>query len=277
MAERSRLAELTQPEFEQALRELAGQVAFTEADVAAAVEARLEAAPRTGEVVGVRPRRRMPRVVARGWVAVAAAVVAFALVLSGVLVLSPSARRAVAGWLGLGGVRVEVTPTVSPPAPLGEELFLGDRMTLGEAEEEVSFDILLPDLGPPDEVYVSSPLPDGLVSLVYAARPGLPAAPETEVGLLLVEIRASLGDEAFIHKVVGPGTTVEPVTVNGGRGFWLSGEPHVVLYLDADGRPIEDSVRLAGDVLLWEQGDVTLRLESALSKEEALRIAETVR
>ena len=65
--------------------------------------------------------------------------------------------------------------------------------------------------------------------------------------------------------------------VNGEPGFWIAGDFHEVLYLDANGESIADSVRLAGNVLLWEQGDLTLRLESALTKSEALRIARSIR
>jgi hypothetical protein len=36
-----------------------------------------------------------------------------------------------------------------------------------------------------------------------------------------------------------------------------------------------EQVRLAGNVLLWERGTRTLRLEADISKEEALRIAES--
>lgn len=36
-------------------------------------------------------------------------------------------------------------------------------------------------------------------------------------------------------------------------------------------------MRLAGNILIWEQGNLTLRLESDLPKGEALRIAESMR
>jgi hypothetical protein len=39
----------------------------------------------------------------------------------------------------------------------------------------------------------------------------------------------------------------------------------------------DDRARLAGTSLLWEQGNLTLRPEGTLAKEEALRIAASVR
>ena len=84
-------------------------------------------------------------------------------------------------------------------------------------------------------------------------------------------------DQGFIEKGLGPGTRLESVTVNGRPGYWIEGRPHAFVYRDANGNVRDESYRLAGNVLLWEDGDLLLRLESALSKEEALRIASSVR
>jgi hypothetical protein len=67
------------------------------------------------------------------------------------------------------------------------------------------------------------------------------------------------------------------VTVNGGRGFWLEGAPHQFFYRDPDGSVRPDTLRLAGNTLLWEQGGVTLRLEADLTRDQALRLASTFR
>jgi len=66
------------------------------------------------------------------------------------------------------------------------------------------------------------------------------------------------------------------VTVNGGRGFWIEGAPHQIFYRDVNGQVHDRQLRLAGNTLIWEQDGLTLRLESALSKDEALRIAASV-
>ena len=76
---------------------------------------------------------------------------------------------------------------------------------------------------------------------------------------------------------MGRDTRLTPVTVNGGRGYWIDGESHVFFYRDASGNVHSESVRLAGNVLVWEQGGLIVRLEGDISLEEALRIAESVR
>jgi hypothetical protein len=70
---------------------------------------------------------------------------------------------------------------------------------------------------------------------------------------------------------------VEEVTVGGEPGYWFSGEPHFFTYIDADGQFREERTRLAGNTLIWQRGDLTLRLEGQLPKEEAVRIAESMR
>ena len=65
--------------------------------------------------------------------------------------------------------------------------------------------------------------------------------------------------------------------MNGGQGFWIAGARHQLSFVDENGNLLPDTVRLAGNVLLWEQGELTLRIEGKLSKDQALRIASTVR
>ena len=65
--------------------------------------------------------------------------------------------------------------------------------------------------------------------------------------------------------------------MNGGRGVWLEGAPHLLVVPDARGQFRQDRVRLAGNVLLWEQNGLLLRLEGAFSRDEALAIAASVR
>jgi hypothetical protein len=144
-----------------------------------------------------------------------------------------------------------------------------------EARTQVAFAILLPtELGPPDAVYVASP---NQVSLVYAPRAGLPAAPQAaSVGLLLTEFRATLQD-AFFGKGVPANARLEEVRVGAGRAFFISGAPHSFFYLDPSGQTRDERSRLAGNTLLWEQSGLTLRIESALGRDDAIRIAGSVR
>src|SRR5205085_1622303 len=73
-----------------------------------------------------------------------------------------------------------------------------------------------------------------------------------------------------------PATRIEPTTVNGTDALWIHGAQHVVYYFDSRGNGQSRVVRLAGNVLVWAHGSVTLRLEGPLSEAEALRIAGSV-
>lgn len=171
---------------------------------------------------------------------------------------------AVADWLGLRGVRVHQEPAPLP-ATAGAPLRLGRPVTPAEASSVAGFDLLVPArLGPPDETWLDATGAVPVVTLLYRAGP-----------VLLAELRAPLDDATVVSKFVGPGATVEEVTVAGGRGLWLEGV-HEVAYRDPDGRVRVDRLRLADRVLLWERGDVTLRLEADLPRDEAIRVAESV-
>jgi hypothetical protein len=170
-----------------------------------------------------------------------------------------------------------MAPTALPTSTaVGAALGLGDLVSLAEAQRRVDFPISTPTaLGRPDELYVASPPAGGEVALVYHPRPGLPPSTDTGVGLLLTEFRASIAAD-FFGKGLGPGTRLEEVTIGGERGYWIEGQPHLFFYFDASGSIHDEPLRLAGNTLLWERNGITLRLEAALAKDEALRIAGTM-
>ncbi|HYY05778.1 MAG TPA: hypothetical protein VE997_04325 [Candidatus Limnocylindria bacterium] len=199
------------------------------------------------------------------------------LVAAGATAAVPGARHAVLDWLGLRSVRVERVPKLPalPPGRAGGDLALGRRTTLAGARSRVSFPVLVPALGP-GEVYVAATPPGGRVTLAYAPRPGLPRASGTRAGMLITEFRGEQ-PTGFIEKTLGPGTIAERVTVNGDLGVWIAGRPHQVLYEDARGQIRPDTLRLAGNTLLWRHGSVLLRLEAHVSKAAALRIARSMR
>lgn len=68
---------------------------------------------------------------------------------------------------------------------------------------------------------------------------------------------------------------VVPVDLGDG-GYWISGDPHLVFVLDEFGNVKEDEVRLAGNVLLWEDDGVSYRIEADISKARALGIARSM-
>lgn len=93
--------------------------------------------------------------------------------------------------------------------------------------------------------------------------------------MLIMQFRARI-DLPFLEKVVHEAELVEEVEVGGEAAYWIEGQ-HTLFYLDEQGQPLEQRSRLAGSTLLWQRGDVTFRLEAALSMEDAIRIAESMR
>jgi hypothetical protein len=276
-------------ELERALADLGAHLEFPPTpDLATAVAARLGEAPtaaapdRRGGPAATGWPARLPRL--PGWRRLAVAGLAAVVLAAAVLVASPGTREAVARRLGLRGVEIRIGG--GPPAPTATTqpggrlaLGVGELVTLSEARRLVAFPVLVPTAAGfqrPDAVFVDTDQPQGgRVDLVYRARPGLPASQFTDAGLLITQFQATLTPD-FVKKVVGLGL-VEEVRVAGQPGYWFSGEPHFYSYRDAGGGLLDERTRLAGNTLVWQAGAQTLRLEGQLSKEEALRIAESMR
>lgn len=207
------------------------------------------------------------------------------------LAVSPELRQAVADRLGVRGIDIRqapmlpfIPPTATPepaatPAPIGQRLGLGAPRSLAEANDRLLFQVKLPhlaDLADPDEVYVGYIPNGGRVSLVYYPRPGWPATLDPGVGVLIIQFRGDL-NEILFRKTIGPDSRLEQVQIKGSPGFWIEGQPHTFLYRDPSGDIREERLRLAGNVLLWEEGDITLRIEGAPTREQAIRLAESMR
>jgi hypothetical protein len=213
-----------------------------------------------------RPRPVTPRQLR--WIPVTAALVVLVALL---LVLSPQAREAVADLLGVAGIEIESRPELEET--VGAGLGLGLQMSLEEAVETVGFPVSIPDeLGEPDGVYLF----EGRINMVWQGGETLPAAGESDVGLLYSQFRFDgVGDR--LVKGLGPESVVIPTEVAGWSGFWIEGATHVISIEDASGRRVEETLRLAGNVLMWETDEVTHRLETMLGLDEALGIAESMR
>jgi hypothetical protein len=123
---------------------------------------------------------------------------------------------------------------------------------------------------------VRSDVPGGELALTYRARPGLPRARTTRLGLVVSEFRGDLAPE-YIGKVVGPDSGVEELRVDGEPALWIEGAPHFFFYRGPDGEVIEGQLRVAQNVLLLERGPVLVRLEGAFTRDRAIAIAESLR
>jgi len=176
----------------------------------------------------------------------------------------------------LRGVDVFRVPAVS--APPRQALDLGERVTLAIAGTLMQPQPLRtsgdPVFGTPDDVYARRQ-GNAQVSFVYAPRPGLPPGP-TGHGALVTQLRGSL-DRSLIGKGVGPGARVESVLVGDAPGIWIEGEAHFFFYRDSAGNILQETLRLAGNTLLWQRDGVLLRLEAQVDRQRALEIASSFR
>jgi hypothetical protein len=99
---------------------------------------------------------------------------------------------------------------------------------------------------------------------------------DTGIGLLLSEFGGSTNG-SLVQKSLGDGTVVEPTKVGDHDAYWITGAPHDFFYLDRNGDPQVDTRRLVtGTTLLWSQDGVTFRMESALARGAAVRLAESL-
>jgi hypothetical protein len=195
------------------------------------------APPFAGAVLTRLVRRRRRRRVLL--VALAAGVTALAVALA-----VPNSRASLLRFFHLRGAAVTTVdrlPRLSPRGPLGVPIPLDDA----------SFRLLLPNGLRPQRVYAG----DGGYWLRYR-------------GLLLFEFENGEGSEILKKAAVGT-TDVEYVDVDGEPGIWIGGRH--ALYLPG-GPP-----RAAGHALIWRHGPLTLRLEAAVGREQALAVARSVR
>jgi hypothetical protein len=132
------------------------------------------------------------------------------------------------------------------------------------------------DLGEPDGVYVDEVVPGGQLSLTYRARPGLPEARSTGVGLLVDEFRGDLAPE-YMGKIASQATSVDEFSLDGEKAIWLEGAPHFFFYRTTDQPIVEDQLRIAQNVLLLEKGNLLIRLEGAFNRDRAVELARSLR
>jgi hypothetical protein len=192
----------------------------------------------------------------------AAIALAVFLVACGTVAAVPATRNAVLEGLGLRGATIERRERLPADARL-RPLDLGPRTTLAAARRELGFTPVVPAaLGAPDGVHV-----DGqALTLDYRVRPRV----------LVTELRGDV-HPAYVGKIGSEATTLDELDIDGHRAVWVSGPPHFFFYRDPRGHLTEGSLRLAGNVLLVERDRLLVRVEGDLRKEEAVRIARSLR
>ena len=232
------------------LRALGASIEWPEApDVASAV---------TGHVA---ERRLRPR---RSRLAIALVVVLATLL---AVLAVPPARTAILDWLGIGGariVRVDELPSFAPEPALE---ILGDPVSVDEAAARTGFPFARPprDEPAPDEIRVA---PGVRVSYVW--RDG------DRVRFLITQFPGSVDDPGLLKKLVGTSTRMEQLEVDGHPAVWLEGGPHVVYFVAPDGSVRDDQGWLAGNTLLVDRDGVTVRVEGALERDDAIDVVRAM-
>ena len=213
--------------------------------IADAARARLPAAP---DAV---PPRRLPR----RTLAIALAV----LLLAGAAIAASSLDL-------VPGVRIQRAEQL-PEIPYTEPPGYGLPTTLDEVRRAVRFQITLPEgLGDPDEVLLDRDRSgSGVVTAVYGGDDG--------AQLVLTQW---VGGPVLFDKLLTFDTSARFVDVEGAQGIWIEDDEHAVFY---GGLGDEDRVGgyLSGNVLAWQRGRVTYRIEAGVPLDRALELARSLR
>lgn len=176
-------------------------------------------------------------------------------------------------------VRPGASPTPTPTIPdvPGGNMGLGKHVRLDEVEGLTGIPVRLPAdprLGEPDAVWVDA-FRGNQVAYVWTPGAGLPETIERGVGLILMRFDGTT-DPGFYEKMLGTGTQLEMIEVNGHDGYWITGEPHFFYYVRSGERFVEENRRWVGDALVWSDGTTTFRIESSLGRDATLAIAESI-
>ena len=206
---------------------------------------------------------------------------AMIIVLLAGLMFVPPVRAAVLEFIQIGIVRIFPAPVESAvpttenpltttPAPTTSSLIplletLAGEMTLESARNIVDFPIPLPtyppDLGQPDRVFLQD-AGGWMVILVWLD----PQQPDrVQMSLHLIEA-GSWTIEKYQPEIV------KETTVNDLRAIWTVGD-YPLIMRNAD---IQFTRLMEGHVLIWEENEITYRLETDLALDEAIRIAESL-
>jgi hypothetical protein len=197
------------------------------------------------------PRRRL---MWRGRpLALALAVTVVALALAALFAV-PQSRGAILRFFGLGAVHIEFVERLpaAQEQPLSSRL--GPAISIADARDLLGRPPLQPPFTPPPTLHAR----DGIVSVLFLHE-GEP--------VLLSEIGSG---GRLLKKIAGSNTSVQWQRVGDDAAIWMAGDRHVVVFPHA-------APQLAGHVLVWQDGNLTLRLEGAhLTLRDALALAEKI-
>lgn len=161
--------------------------------------------------------------------------------------------------------------------PAGSGLDLGLPVPLADVLGRDRPRVLVPSALPaPGTAYELGAGDRRIVTLAYRATAGQATLAGSDLAITVMAVPGE-ADVGLIKKLLAAGTTLDPVTIGGSRGWWISGAPHEVLVLRPDGTVGTLSSALAGDTLVFSRGGTLYRLESALGRDATIAIAESMR
>jgi hypothetical protein len=201
------------------------------------------------------------------------------IVMTAGLLVAPPVRAQILEFLQVGVVRIflgepgEMLPPTQPldlPSPstalIPSLQTIAGETDLQNARAQVPFPIQLPgypeDLGQPNRVFLQD-MAGPMVVLVWME----PHEPE--------QVRLSLHLVGHGSYAIGKSmpNTVEMAEVNGQNAIWAEG-PYI---LNMKNGNVENIRLIQGHVLIWEENELTYRLETDLPLNEAIQIAESLR
>jgi hypothetical protein len=163
----------------------------------------------------------------------------------------PQSRGAILRFLGLGSVRVEFVEHLPPAQERPLAANLGSPISRAVARDLLGRPPLEPSLTPSPTLHGRGEI----VSLLFL---------HDREPVLLSELT---GQSLMLKKIAVTSTSARWMRVGNDPAIWISGGRHVVAFPHAP-------PRLAGNVLVWQHGNLTLRLEGAhLTFRDALRLA----
>ena len=165
----------------------------------------------------------------------------------------------------------------SPGTGAGAGLGLGSPIPFTDALALDRPRVLVPASMPaPDAAYVIGAGDRRIVTLAWRAKPGQARLASSDLALTVMAVPGTV-DDALITKIVAADTSIEPLSVGGDRGWWISGAPHELLIERPDGQVGSIPAAIAGDTLVFAREGTLYRLESSLGRDATAAIAEGLR
>jgi hypothetical protein len=213
--------------------------------------------------------------------------VAASLIIISALAISPT-RDAIARLFGVEGSKIEFLPTALP----GETATPLSGAFPGATTPLPSATIVVTPRSTPGPRAIA-PVDLARVREFAGFDPVLPEVEDPRINSVLIfygdqavlehryfrfnVYETKLRQDAGFGKFIPDGGRVDEVEVGDVPGLWVTGAEHFVYYYDASGQTYIDSQRVVDrSTLVWRTDAFFYRIETDLSLEETLRIAETL-